>query len=344
MISKAINKKVCSGKIILYRRASTKTQMATSYKDQLNTIKAIYPDFSITHSTTDHIAEAMSGRADAEKRFASGLGKALRQLKRQPDTILLISELTRLARRTDVFTLIKAQGLGHRIYDAMTGLCLNDSIKLGVHTVIEEQTKKQRASRIRGMVRLMKDGGDMGNHDIASQSAIGISTKARIAKDRKENVLSAVSQMVIFYRGRKPSYEEVCDELDRRDIRTGQGNFFTPERLAQFKKNNAKKWNYALDSYHRPRRNIRESVIAAQTKHVKRRNHKRHLRLFLSVMTHKPTWLTRANPRSYCRPTSLHYRLRKQHSMARCHDGCRGPPDAPSTACAPQMQFWMPMC
>ena len=196
--------------------------MATSYKDQLNTIKAIYPDFSITRSTIDHIAEVMSGRADAEKRFASGLGKALRQLKRQPNIILLISELTRLARRTDVFALIKAQGLGHRIYNATTGLCLNDSIKLGEHIVIEEQTKKQRASRIRGMVRLMKDGGGMGNHDIDSQSAIGISTKARIAKEREADVLLAVSQMVIFYRGRKPSYEDICDELDRR-VRPNKG-------------------------------------------------------------------------------------------------------------------------
>ena len=338
MTSKTINRKIGSGKIILYRRASTKAQATSSYKDQLNTIKAIYPDFSIVRSTIGNIAEAKSGRDDAEKRFASGLGTVLRQLKRQPDTILLVSELTRLARRTDVFELIKAQGFGSRVYDATTGLNLNGCMKLGLHSVIQNQTRKQRASRIRGMVRLMKDGGDIGNQDIASQSATGILTKKRIAKDRAANILASLSQMVIHYRGCQPSYEEICDELDRRGIRTGQGNFFTPERLAQFKKNNTRKWNYALDSYHRSRRNIRESMIAAQTKHVKRRTHKRYLRLFLSVLAHKPTWLTRANPRSRCRRTSLLHRPRKTHSMTGCHDGCRGPPDVPSTVCAAQMQ------
>lgn len=341
MISKTISRKVCSGKIILYRRASTKTQVATSYKDQLNTIKAIYPNFSITYSTVDHIAEAMSGRADAEKRFASGLGKVLRQIIRQPDAILLVSELTRLARRKDVFMLIKTQRLGHRIYDATTGLNLNESIKLGIHTTIENDTKAQQASRDSGMQKRRQDGLTIGNQAIGQESASGTFKKAVITKKREADVLLVVSEMTIRSRGRLPSYQVVCDELDRRGIRTGQGNFFTPERLAQLKKNNTQKWNYALDGYHRQRRDIRTSVITAHAKYVTRRSHKRHLRLFLSAMLHKPTWLTRANPRSHCRQTSLPYRLRKMRSMTGCHDGCRGPPDAPSTACAAQMQFWM---
>ncbi|MGB5864698.1 MAG: recombinase family protein [Sulfitobacter sp.] len=333
MISKTINRKICACQIILYRRASTKAQANTSYKDQLNTIKTIYPDFSITHSTIDHIAEAMSGRADAEKRFASGLGKALRRLKRQPDTILLISELTRLARRTDVFTLIKAQGLGHRIYDATTGLCLNDSIKLGAHTVIEEQTKKQRASRIRGMVRLMKDGGDMGNHNIASQSVIGISTKARIAKKRAADVLAALSQMVIFYRGRTPSYEEICDELDRREIRTGQGNFFTPERLAQFKKNDTRKWNYALDSYHRPRRRLRRVLFHTAVELYKRRRCRRQMKFLLFAIAYKLVWAELSHSEWANRASDTLCQTPRRHRMVRRTDGCRGPPNGLSTTC-----------
>lgn len=323
---------------MLYRRASTKAQVTTSYRDQLNTIKANYPDFSIVRSASDNLTEVMSGRASAEIRFASGLGKALKQLKRRPDAILLVSELTRLARRTDVFTLIKAQRLGHRIYDATTGLCLNDSIKLGSHLVIEEQTMKQRASRIRGMVRLMKNGGDMGNHDIASQSAIGIATKARIAKEREANVLAALSQMVIHYRGRKPSYEEVCDELDRRDIRTGQGNFFTPERLAQFKKNNTRNWNYALDSYHRPRRRLRKVLFHTEVELCKRRRCRTHMKSLLNHTAYKPIWSNLSCSQWLNRLSDNFYDPPKQHSMTGGQDGCRGPPDALSTACAAQMR------
>jgi hypothetical protein len=230
--------------------------------------------------------------------------------------------------------LIKAQGLGRRIYDATTGLCLNDSIKLGAHTVIEEQTKRQWASRIRGMVRLMKDGGVMGNQDIARQSAIGISTKARIAKEREADVLSAVSQVVIFYRGRIPSFEEICDELDRRDIRTGQGNFFTPERLAQYKKSCVKKWNRALDSYHRPRRSIRKKIMYVVVELSKRRRCNAQMKSLLGTRINKPICVDPNCSEWVNRISNSLFQPSRQHSVTQVSDGCRGPPEGLRTACS----------
>jgi hypothetical protein len=337
MISKTIQKKICSGQIILYRRASTKAQVTTSYRDQLNTIKANYPDFSIVRSTSDNLTEVMSGRADAEIRFASGLGNALRKLKRQPHTILLVSEPNRIARRADVFELIKAQGLGHRIYDATTGSCLNEIIKRGSHTAIEKQTKAQRASRIRGMVRLMNAGGSIGNDGIANQSALGSSTKKVSARQREEEVLFVVAHLTHQNRGRTPSYEEICEELDRREIRTGQGKFFTPERLAQLRKKNRKNWIRPFDSYHRHRRFIRRVVNTTAIEQRKRRHRKRHMMLLLLTTAYNSMWANIDHPR-WDNPISRRNHPHKQHSMTDCDGGCRGPPVDLSTACAEQMR------
>ena len=344
MISQTVRKKICDDQIILYLRASTEPQATASFPDQVDTIRSIYPEFSIARSTIIEISEVMSGLADAEIRLVTGLGKALHQLEFHSDSILLVSKANRLARRADVFELIQSTGLGNRIYDATTGLCLNDMIKLGSHISIEKQINGQLAKGAKAIARLMRDGGSMGYDGIAQHSAEGSEKKRRLAQERKAQVFSVISQVTIHARGKTPTHKEICTELGHQGVHTGQRRPFTPSRLAHLKKNDRESWDYAFDSYHRPRRNIRDSVIAAQTKHVKRRSHKSHVRLFLSVMTHKPTWLTRANPRAHCHQTSLLHRPRKMHSMTGCHDGCRGPPDAPSTTCAAHMQFWMSMC
>ncbi|WP_420863477.1 hypothetical protein [Algirhabdus cladophorae] len=338
MSSTTIREKISLRQIILYQRASTEPQADNSYLDQLETIKSIYPEFSIPQSTIVEISEVMSGLADAEIRMVTGLGKALEQLELHPDAILLVSNANRLARRADVFELIQLTGLGHRIYDATTGLCLNDVIKLGSHIAIEKQIKAQLAKVAKAIARLMRDGGSMGYDGIAHHSAEGSEKKKRLAQERKAQVFSVISQLTIQARGKTPTHKEICSELSYHGVHTGQRRPFTPNRLAHLKKSDCEGWDYAFDSYHRPRRNIRASVTAAQTNHVKRRNHKRHLRLFLSVMTHRPTLLVRANPRAYCRQTSLHHRPRKTYSMTGCHDGCRGPPDTSCTACALQRQ------
>ena len=338
MISHTVRKKICAGQIILYLRASTEPQATASFPDQVDTIRSIYPEFSVARSTIIEISEVMSGLADAEIRLVTGLGEALDQLERHSDSILLVSKGNRLARRADVFELIQSTGLGHRIYDATTGLCLNDMIKLGSHISIEKQINAQLAKGKEAIARLMQDGGSMGYDSIARHSAEGSEKKKRLAQERKAQVFSVISQVTINARGKTPTHKEICSELGHQGVHTGQRRPFTPSRLAHLKKSDRRGWDYAFDSYRRPRRNIRASVTAAQTKHVMRRTHKRHLRLFLSVMTDKSKLLTRANPRAYCRQTSLPHRPRKAHSMTGCHDGCRGPPDTSYTACAAQMQ------
>lgn len=317
MISKAIQRKISSGQVILYRRVSTKKQASGEYRHQLDSIKSMYPDFSIVQSTIDSITEDMSGRADAERRMASGLGKSLRQLKRHPHAILLVSNADRIARRTDVFTLIQEQGFGHCIYDATTGMCLNDLIRVGLHTTIEKQTKAQRASCIRGMVRHMNEVGDIGFSGIAKQSALGSSTKKRLTREREAEVLTIVSQVTSRKRGQTPSYGEICDELDRQEVRTGQKRFFTPVRLAQLRKKNPNKWIRSFDSYHRPRRRIRRTVTTSLVEHRKRRNREGYMKRLVIATTYKPIWANLNHPKWDNIASCRHHRC-SQHSKTKC--------------------------
>ena len=345
MTSKTIREKISSRQIIFYQRASTESQADNSYPDQLETIKSIYPEFSIPKSTVFEISEVMSGLADAEIRMVTGLGKALEQLELHPDAIMLVSKDNRIARRADVFELVKELGLGHRIYDATTGLCLNDMIKLGAHTRIEKQIKAQLTKGAKAIARLMKDGGNIGNDNIAQQSAIGSEKKKRLAKERKGQVFSVISTMTSHNRGKDPTHKEICSELDRRDIRTGQRRPFTPNRLAHLKKTDRVEWDYAFDSYHRPRRKIRESIKEALATCGRRRNHRKYLREFLIVQTHKLVWSDLAHERckslAHCTVVE-----RPVHNMTNGTDGCRGPPKGLSTACAQQtnrlVSLWLP--
>lgn len=290
MTSKFIQKKILSGQVILYRRVSTKPQAPTGYSDQLSIIRSVYPGFSIAQSTTYSVKEVMSGLADAEIRMASGLAKIIRHIKRHPHAVVLVSEANRIARRPDIFELIQAQGLGHRFFDASTGRGLNDIIKDGSHIAIEERTYAQKKSSLKGLQRYMQNGGDMGYDRIADQSREGSDTKRRLALEREAEVLKTVSQMTFLNRGQPVSYPKICDELDRREVRTGQRRPFTPDRLAQLRKKNPDSWIGPCDSYHRPRRRIRQIVSLGPVELRKRRDRQRYMQRLVNATTYKPIW------------------------------------------------------
>jgi hypothetical protein len=148
MNSKFIESKVSLGQVVLYRRVSTKSQEKGEYRSQLDFIKSQYPGFTIDGSTVENVNEVKSGCADAEIRMASGLGKCLRLLKRDSYTIVLVSNSDRIAQRSDIFVLIQKKGLGHRVFDASTGMCVDDMVRAGHHRRIEKR-QRHNAHRVR---------------------------------------------------------------------------------------------------------------------------------------------------------------------------------------------------
>ena len=105
----------------------------------------------------------------------------------------------------------------------------------------------------------------------------------------------------------------------------GQKRFMTTARLCQLRKRSPQKWDYAFDSYYRPRRRIRKLVNEALTEIQNQRKHRRR-RIWLSNKTildallHGITW---SDLRSLVvGPKHLHDQILKQGGK----DGCRGPP------------------
>lgn len=321
MNSKRIEGKMDDGQIILYRRVSTKPQARTEYAHQLSCIKSEYARFSIARSTTGHIEEVMSGCADAEVRMASGLGHLLRLLISNPDAIGLVSNADRVARRADIFTLIQKQGLGQRIYDAATGMSLDDIMQAGRHNVIERQTEAQRESRQAGLDRLRASGVALGSTGIAKHSRRGAQKKRQLTHQRDAEIISIVSRLVCQNRGQCPPMSMICDELNHLGIRTGQGRFWSPERLSQHKKNNPHSWAHALDSYARPRRRLRRIIRANEIETRNRRIRRTAMLLLLKKM---PVQDIR-NSKMFCASRSLRWRPFQTNSF-RYRAGCRGPP------------------
>lgn len=313
------------GQIILYRRVSTKPQARTEYAHQLSCIKSAYARFSISRSTTGHIEEVMSGCADAEVRMASGLGRLLRLFIRNPDAIGLVSDADRVARRSDIFTLIQKQGLGQRIYDAATGMSLDDIMQAGRHNVIEKQTEAQRASRQAGRDRLRASGVALGSADIARQSRNGARKKRQLSHDRDTEILALVSRLVYQNRGQRPPMSTICDELDHLGVRTGQGRPWTPERLSHHKKTRPQKWAHACDSYARPRRRIRQIITATQIEIRNSRDRRTAMRRLLKRTPHHQIKTSRRFEKMLCASRSLRWPPRQTNSF-RYRAGCRGPP------------------
>lgn len=259
----SISSKITSGQVVLYRRVSTTKQAKAEYKSQLKTIKSKFPHFNLAKSTISEKTEVVSGLSDPEVRMATALGSCLRILKRNPNAILLVSNADRLARRADIFLLMQTQGFGRRIFDASSGMSLDDIIQEGIHRKIENTTHAQRVSCQAGTRQRQASGGKLGFSGIGAYSNQGNEKKQRLAERRKTEVLSVVSQLVIDGHGRRPTNGEICDELNRHEIRTGQCRFFNPERLSQFAKRYRREWDHALDSYARSRRRIKAIVNSA---------------------------------------------------------------------------------
>ena len=320
-----IRSRISIGQVVLYRRVSTKKQVRGEYRSQLEIIKSKYSAFCISKSTIADVKEAKSGRADPEVRMASGLGRSLKLLKRHPGAILLVSNADRLARRADVFTLIQKQGLGHRVFDADTGMHVNDIIKAGIHKQIETKTEELHAARQEGLKDYQASGGQLGSPMINKYAKKATLKKQRLTRERSDAVLGVVRQAVFKTRGRVPPYHEICTELNRREIRTGQGRFFTQDRLVQWKKNHPAEWRKAIDCYAAPRRRIRRLITMIQIDIRNRRNRKlakRRLTQGIDFCANDMRQSFLLSPPDFSLPIWSKERLCRY----RCRDQCRGPP------------------
>lgn len=325
MRSDTISSKISACQVILYQRVSTDPQAKGEYRSQLQAIKAKYPKFTIAKSTIAKISEVKSGRADPEIRMASGLGRSLRLMKRHPDAILLVSDADRIARRTDVFELIQEQGLGHRVYDASTGKNVNELVQTGVHRDIEHKTEKLHEARQAGLEQYQAAGGQLGFQNIKAYSREGSLKKRRLAAERRDAILGVVRQMAIRGRGRIPSPQEICDELDRQEIRTGQGHFFNTSRLRQWRTQHKDDWRKALGSYrtHWVWR-IRTVVTTNQIEFRNRRSRRRRMYMLTGAADFSSNDTYQSSPpnEAFLRPVWR----KEQHCAYRCCDPCRGPP------------------
>lgn len=260
-----------------------------------------------------------------EVRVATRLGTCLRHLIHNPSEILLVSSYDRIARRADVFELIKDLDLGHRIYDVSTGMNVNDIIKAGLHHTVEQQSNAKYDAQIASMERRKADGETLGSSDIVRHSKKGSITKTRLADERETQVLSVVTNMTYRGGGQKPSYAEISDELDRQGILTGQKRLWSPMRLCQLRKKSPEKWGYAFDTYHRPRRRIRELVQAAKTEVSTKRIHRRR-KIWLSSKTIIDALLYGLTWRDLRSLIVGDNHLCDQIRTQAGEDGCRSPP------------------
>jgi len=317
-----------SAKVVFYRRVSTKKQAKTGFKEQLKSIQRRYPKFTIAHSTSLDVKEVMSGCADLEVRQATGLGKCVRHLKRNPFDIMIVSNADRIARRTDIFKQLQKQNLGDRIFDASTGMSLNDIVKTDTHKKIATQTVTQRQLRRTGTNNYVRNGGVLGFKKIANFSKQGSLKKSQKANFIQTKVISIAKDLAIQARGKRLSHSDICDELDRLGVRTGQNHFFTPKRLSQFikPKEIREKWDYALDSYRRPRLKIRKLVTSAikgimnkwkrRFNIIRLSNNAAFVRVFLNRFR-----LSELQIKKF-----THLNIHDQYMKVYRGDGCRGPP------------------
>lgn len=328
MVSSFIASKIFANQIILYRRVSTERQEDGDYQSQLRSIKNKYPNFSISQSAIIDIKEVMSGLADPEVRFCSGLGRALKMLIRHPHAIILVSNLDRIGRRIDVFELIQAQGLGYRIMDAETGMSLDDLMAAKQHLAIEKKTRARKRAQIAALVRYRASGGVHGSPDIKQHSAQGTKKKKALAKERLNEVLEVITAMVRRSRGRRPRLAEVAEELDRHDIRTGQGRLFDAERLSQLRKSNPGAFRKAFNSYKRDRQRIRAHVTTTSLVFGKRRQSQGLLRM---LAPEPSVWTFRTTIR-HC---TIFHEPGTAFGRTRRFDRCRSPPSSSARARGP---------
>ncbi|WP_407929368.1 recombinase family protein [Jannaschia marina] len=323
MVSSFISSKISANQVIAYRRVSSKSQEASGYQSQLRSIKHKYPNFSLARSTIGDIKEVISGRVDPEVRFCRGLGKALKLLIRHPHAIILVSNLDRIGRCTEVFELIQAQGVGHRILDAETGKSLDDLMAAKQHIEVAKRTKDQQRARRDGLERYRASGGVHGSTRIKQHSHQGAKKKKALAKERLDAVLEVITVMVRRSRGRRPKLAEVADELDRHDIRTGQGRLFDAERLSQLRKSHPGAFKKAFNRYKADRQRIRAHVRTTSLVNVKRRQS----HCLIRMLAPRPRPWTFRTTVGHCAiygdPGTALVRKRR-------FDRCRSPPPSPA--------------
>ena len=149
MMQKAISDQIKRGVKIVYRRVSTKNQRENGYRDQLRTIKAHDTNLTLASEHVIDLKENISGFATSEQRVAGALGKGLRLLQRNPFATMIVADADRISRTTDVFELILAQGLGHRVKDLSSGLTVAEIVSTGQHHEIAWASKAQKKSQTR---------------------------------------------------------------------------------------------------------------------------------------------------------------------------------------------------
>ncbi|WP_425044657.1 hypothetical protein [Primorskyibacter sp. S87] len=272
-----LSRRMVSGPVVFYRRVSTKAQAEGDFRHQLRALKVMHPRFRITADRNLDLKEVISGYASPEKRMAGKLGVGLKFLHRNPDAIMVVTEADRIARKAEIFERIDAQGLGGRVVDLSSGETVSDIIRAGKHKKIEEQFLAHRKACRTGIRRYQQSGGVLGRKEIARESQKGSARAQAIACERRDDVLRVVGKLAIENRGRRSSLAQVGDRLKDLGIRTGQGLFFTPLRLTQFKKRHGTKWRYAEDSYRRPRMRIRRKILSFQIETRRKRNASRRV-------------------------------------------------------------------
>jgi len=258
------------------------------------------------------------------RRMAGKLGTALRLLKRNADAMMIVASADRISRRMDVFELIQAQGLGHRIYDISTGLDLNEIIATGEHRRIERRTKKQERACLEGLARYVENGGNLGRSEIREHARTGATTNMMLARQLYDTILEVVVLVAHRQAGQKVTLSEVCDELNIREVRTRQGNVFHTSTLSQLKKRLKGRWDHAADSYRRPRRRIRRIVSSSLVELRNRRTcERRRARL---VRNFPVCILSNAPQHTACDPSSYVWPIADRGSHIPHSLGCRGPP------------------
>lgn len=312
-------------KVVMYRRVSSRKQEKSEYRNQLNEMKARIPGLRVSDPNVIDIKECTSGRSDAKSRMAGGLGSALRHLMRDPTAIMIVSDADRIARTEDIFMLISKQGLGKQVIDVSTGMNVDEIIDAKKHTKIQRDTERLQSARRAGVARYRSEGGTLGNTEIGKQSPKATEILMEQTEARRRDVLKVVEQLVLQNRGKRPTLGQVCDELDRHEIRAGQGNKFEQSHLSQLKKAMPDRWAKAEDIYQARRRRIRMIVKLALVP-AKRRREPNWRRKCLDVLGGTRPFVENLRQARRNALTSNFARPYPTRVKRRGEDGCRSPP------------------
>lgn len=229
-----IRRKIKGGNACLYRRVSKKDQSRSGFPRQLKDVQEVWEEFRVQPHTAVSFKEAISGLAEMDKRARGEFGKAISFLKHNSNTILLVSDPDRIGRTVEVFEKVSSQGLGGRIFAASNMMSVTEMMQCGLHHRIECASRRFKDQKIAGQRAYKENGGVLGNPNVGRQSR-----KASRVCQRKRRKLESKVMYIIRYTAalvspNEPSYQQICSELVRRGVRTGQDREFTASRLTNF--------------------------------------------------------------------------------------------------------------